>query len=182
MKFLLTVIALLPVVAFGSDKDFGGMYENSDLIVEGRLSGDILEKIKVIRESKHPDVDFHEDTFLYTYLVVDGAVKFQKGHQWPDDEVEIQGKKKARYRILIPERYYSKTYKAITTEETHAWFLIPSPLAGSLHAYEYLALSRVRMFIPDYMDGAIGVSLAPERKVSIQSEVSTLFARSSLTP
>ncbi|WPJ96051.1 hypothetical protein SH580_21790 [Coraliomargarita algicola] len=170
MKFLLTVIALLPLIAFSSDKDFGGMYERSDLIIEGHLSGEVLEKMKIIRESKHPDVDFHEDIFLYTYLVVDGSVKFQNGHQWPDDEVEIKGIKKARYRILIPEVYYSESYKSITTEETHAWFLISSPLAGSMHAFDYLALPRVRMFIPDYMDGAIGVSIAPERKESIQSQ------------
>tara|TARA_B100000614_G_scaffold67510_1_gene59870 strand:- start:87 stop:599 length:513 start_codon:yes stop_codon:yes gene_type:complete len=170
MKFLLIVIAFLPIAVFGSDKDYAGMYENSDLIVEGRLSGEILEKIKIIRESKHPDVDFHEDIFLYTYLIVDGSVKFQARHQWPDDEVKIEGIKKARYRILIPERYYSEPNKALTVKESNTWFLISSPLAGSYHAFDWLALSQVRMFIPNYMEGAIGESIALKRKESIQSE------------
>lgn len=171
MKFLLIVIAFLPIAAFGSDKDYAGMYENSDLIVEGRLSGEILEKIQIISESKHPDVDFDEDIFLYTHLIIDGSVKFQNRHQWPDDEVEIEGIKKARYRILIPERYYSESNKAHTVKKSNTWFLISSPLAGSFHAFDWLALSQVRMFIPDYMEGGIGESTVPERKESIQSLV-----------
>lgn len=169
MKSLLLVIAFLPIAVFSSDKDYAGMYENSDIIVEGRLSGEILEKIKIIRESEHPDVNFHEDIFLYTHLIVDGSVKFQNRHQWPDDEVEIEGIKKARYRILIPERYYSKSKKAHLVKESNSWFLISSPLAGSYHAFDWLALARVRMFIPNYMEGAVGESIAPERKESIQS-------------
>lgn len=170
MKVILYALCLLPLVLVGySELDYGGMYKNAGMIVEGHLSGEVIEKIKIVRESKHPDMDFHEDIFIYTHLIVDGSLKFQKHHQWPDDEVEIEGRRIARYRVLIPERFYAESYKAKTVKEPNAWFVAYSPLVESIYAVEYLKLSRTRMFIPDYMEGAIGESIAPKWNNSNQS-------------
>ena len=171
MKLILYALCLLPYALLGNSSfDYGGMYKNTGMIVEGRLSGEVIEKIKIIRESKHPDIDFEEYTFIHTHLIIDGSVKFQNISYRPvDDEVEIEGKRSARYRVLIPERFYTESYKAKTTEEPNAWFVTYSPLGESLYAYEYLKLSWTRMFIPDYMEGAVGVSIAPKRKNSNQA-------------
>ncbi len=162
MKAILYALCLLPIALLGnSDLDYGGMYKNAGLIVEGHLSGEVIETIKIIKESKHPDIDFHEDIFIYTHLIIDGSSKFQNISYRPVvDVVEIDGKRTARYRVLIPERFYSEPYKAKAVNESNAWFLVSSPLGESLYAYEYLKLSWTKMFIPNYMEGAVGESLA----------------------
>jgi hypothetical protein len=172
MKAILYALCMFPLMLSGnSSLDYGGMYKNTGLIVEGHLSGEVIEKIKIISESKHPDIDFHEDTFIYTHLIIDGSVKFQNISYRPVvDEVEIEGTRTARYRVLIPERFYLERYKAKTVEDPNAWFVVYSPLGKSLYAYEYLKLSRTKMFIPDYMEGADGESIARKPNNSNQSQ------------
>ena len=64
MKITLCALCLFPLILLGnSDLDYGGMYKNAGMIVAGHLSGEVIETIKIIRESKHPDVDFHEDVY-----------------------------------------------------------------------------------------------------------------------
>lgn len=165
MKALLLVVTLLPLVAMAySTLDFGNLYKESGVIVEGHLSGEEIEKVKIIRKSTLPDVEFHEDTYILTNLIVEGRVKYQKmdfeqfSHH-VETEMNSEGKVIIKCRVLIPERFYSKAYRAETIENSNAWFIVYSPLTNTLYAYEELAISQTKLFIPDYMTGSVGEPL-----------------------
>ena len=137
-----------------SPLDYQSMYDSVDMVIEGHLSGEIVEKVKIIRESKHPDAEFHEDVYIITYLHVDGRAKFKNQRLWPNDELRIDGEIVPRYRIVVPERLFESSLSA-ELENTSAWFLMNSALLDAPYAVSFLSVDKGELHIEDYMKDSI---------------------------
>ena len=148
MKIILIIFGLLPLLLVANSSiDYNRLYQNVDFVVEGYLTGEVIEKIRIIKNDPHPDVEFREDTYIYTYLIVDGRLKYSDWTAFPYDTIEVDGELTLRYRILIPEWLYETPREAKKVKQTNAWFLEYSQLLQSLHSLNYLELSRTKMFI-----------------------------------
>jgi hypothetical protein len=152
MKYILIALALFPTICLAnSDLDYAGIYTDCDLIVEGHLSDTIIKKIEVKTAPK--DIT----TYIDTYLLVDGRVKFQRRSPWPYDEIEDeQGKRIARYRVIVPEWIYKDIEKLNDSSEMNTWFLYYSQIGSGFFTRVKLNPILAEKMIPDYMKGAIG--------------------------
>ncbi|MGJ8640245.1 MAG: hypothetical protein ACSHYA_12720 [Opitutaceae bacterium] len=157
MKFLVTSLFLLPLIALGLSvaPNYAKIYENADIFAEGYLSGKELSKIKVSDSYNSATSSGNDQFYILTELIVDGRIQFNGRVIAPDGYLQVDGKEKEFYKVYAKDGVHLNEGN---TKETKAWFISKSalPRGDSMFCLGAAQIDDAERTVSEYMSKDIG--------------------------